>query len=207
MRRNVMELEEAITKINEMQTSIEKLEGKNKELVREKQAIKAKVDGIDQDQYAKDLEQLNVLQGQVKDLEKVNKELSTNNESLANLAESKGQSLEKYLVESNLTDALVAAKVKPELMKAASAMFRSQTQIIEGEDGYSVNLGDKDIKTAITEWGASDEGKAFVSAPENQGGGSKQSNDVSGSQENNAAKDAANKGDLSGFLSASLQQA
>jgi len=202
-----MELEEAITKINEMQTSIEKLEGKNKELVREKQAIKAKVDGIDQDQYAKDLEQLNVLQGQVKDLEKVNKELSTNNESLANLAESKGQSLEKYLVESNLTDALVAAKVKPELMKAASAMFRSQTQIIEGEDGYSVNLGDKDIKTAITEWGASDEGKAFVSAPENQGGGSKQSNDVSGSQENNAAKDAANKGDLSGFLSASLQQA
>ena len=75
------------------------------------------------------------------------------------------------MIDNGLNDAMIKAGIKPEFMSAAKAMLRSETQI-KAEDGkYSALMGEKPLFEAITEWAASDEGKHFVSAPANSGGG------------------------------------
>lgn len=85
--------------------------------------------------------------------------------------EKESQFSHKLLVENGLTDALLKVNVKPELSKAAKAMFASQVKLeIEGESRVA-KIGDKALADFISEWSKSDEGKVFISAPANQGGG------------------------------------
>lgn len=78
-----------------------------------------------------------------------------------------------------LTDALTAAGVTdPNLLKGARAMLASQLEVAEGDnDDIAVVFVDHDLGTRvpasdwIKSWADTDEGKAFVSAKENSGGG------------------------------------
>jgi hypothetical protein len=78
---------------------------------------------------------------------------------------------QKLLIDNGLTDALVKANVSPLLLKAAKAMFASQAQVVIDGENRIAKIGDKQITDFITEWTASEEGKHFVLAPANSGGG------------------------------------
>ena len=77
----------------------------------------------------------------------------------------------KLLIDNGLTEALLKAGVKPEMSKAVKAMLAGQVSLkVEGDKRLAV-VGDKALGDFVTEWAQSDEGKHFVAAPANQGGG------------------------------------
>ena len=77
----------------------------------------------------------------------------------------------KLLIDNGLTDALLKAGVKPEMSKAVKAMLAGQVSLkVEGDKRLAV-VGDKALGDFVAEWAQSDEGKHFVAAPANQGGG------------------------------------
>jgi hypothetical protein len=77
----------------------------------------------------------------------------------------------KLLVDNGLTEALLKAGVKPEMSKAVKAMLAGQVSLkVEGDKRLAV-VGDKALGDFVTEWAQSDEGKHFVAAPANKGGG------------------------------------
>jgi hypothetical protein len=78
----------------------------------------------------------------------------------------KGKFFEREL-DLNLTQALDAANVKPELRRAAMALLRNEASI--DEDGR-VTISDKPLSDYMKEWARSDDGKAFI-ANGSAGGG------------------------------------
>lgn len=71
-----------------------------------------------------------------------------------------------------LTEALTKAGVtSAPLLKAAKAMLASGVEVVDDNGTRIVKAGDKPLGEFITAWAGSDDGKAFVSAPEHNGGG------------------------------------
>lgn len=80
---------------------------------------------------------------------------------------------QKLLVENGLTDALTKVGVtNPAFLKAVKSQLASQVQLIAEGDNRIAKVGDKALADYVTEWAKSEEGKYFVSAPANSGGGS-----------------------------------
>lgn len=156
--------------IEELQASIEALQAKNRELLGELKVAKAKAKGaeIEPEQFA-------TLQNELEEarttIDKLNKTSKTEAERLTAELAKKDGALQKMLIEGGLTEALAKSGVRPELMKAAKAMLQSQAAIKAEGDQYQALMGDKPLADAVAAWAASDEGKHFVSAPANSGGG------------------------------------
>lgn len=107
--------------------------------------------------------------------------------------EGESKFVQQLLIENGLTEALQKANVKPELAKAAKALFAGQAQIkIDGEN-RSALIGDKAIADYIGEWAKSDEGKHFVLAPINGGG------DASGGGNNKPVAKTATRAEFEAF--------
>ncbi len=157
-------------RIAELEASIEALTAKNRELMNENKAAKAKAKGaeIDPADYAALQSEVEALKS---DLTKAQKEAAKTIEQLQKDLTSKDGALQSYLIDNGLTEALVKAGVRSEFMGAAKAMLRSQAQIKADNGDYSALMGDKPLIDAVAEWAASDEGKHFISAPANSGGG------------------------------------
>jgi hypothetical protein len=76
------------------------------------------------------------------------------------------------LVDNGLSDALIANGVKKaSYLKAAKAMLAGQVILTSDGDDRIAKVGDKLLKDFVKEWAASDEGKSFVDAAVNSGGG------------------------------------
>lgn len=159
-----------VTEIDELKASVEALSAKNRELLGKLKAANTKVRGseIDPDEHAalaskvEELQEL--LSRQEKDATKTIEQLNKN------LTE-KDSALQSYLIENGLSEALLKANVRPEMMGAVKAMFKAQTKLANEGNEYKAILGDKPLFDAVSEWAASDEGKHFVAAPANSGGG------------------------------------
>ena len=79
---------------------------------------------------------------------------------------------QKLLIDNGLGDALVKANVNNAThLKAARAMLRGDVKIVVDGENRKAMIGDKELTTYITEWAGSEEGKQFVAAPNNAGGG------------------------------------
>lgn len=74
----------------------------------------------------------------------------------------------------DLTEALAAINVtNPINLKAAKALLAAQVQVVTEGDKRVTKVGDKLLANYLKEdWSASDDGKHFISAPNNTGGGS-----------------------------------
>lgn len=157
-------------RIAELEAAIEVLTAKNRELLNENKVAKAKAKGaeIDPAEYAALQSEVEALKA---DLAKAAKESAKTIEQLQKDLTSKDGALQSYLIDNGLTEALVKAGVRSEFMPAAKAMLRSQAQIKADNGNYSALMGDKPLVDAVAEWAASDEGKHFISAPANSGGG------------------------------------
>lgn len=86
---------------------------------------------------------------------------------------------QKLLIENGLQAALSANGVtNPVQLKAAAALIRANAKIevkVDGENRAAI-VGDKDLAAYVKEWAQGDEGKHFVAAQPNSGGGAPGSN-------------------------------
>jgi hypothetical protein len=116
-------------------------------------------------------ERIDALETERDTLAKQTKETSKQLESVSKQLESESGFTSKLLLDNGLTDALVKAGIKKELLPAAKALFSQQAKVIADGDARKAVIGDKELSAFVTEWSASDEGKHFVQAPTNGGGG------------------------------------
>jgi len=124
-----------------------------------------------------DLEKLEAERDQYKDqAEKLAKDLkaaNSNAEKFGKELETEKSFTQRLLVENGLTEQLTKAGVtNPAFLKAASAILASQVQIVPDGDKRVAKVGEKPLADFVGEWAKSDDGKHFVSAPNNSGGGS-----------------------------------
>lgn len=168
-----------------LEQTVKGLKSKNEELLEKlkkekdsKNSVESRLDALEQEKreaeekiaeksgdFNKLKEQLE--QRHAKEIEKrdkVNKELS--------------DKLNNHVLGNGLTEALVKAKVRPEMMSAAKALIKSTTQGEVGDnDGVPFAKFDgKAVDEFVTGWSQSDEGKHFISADQNSGGGSNGAN-------------------------------
>jgi hypothetical protein len=157
-------------RIAELEAAIEVLSAKNRELLGEVKTARAKAKGVEIDPA-----EHTALQSEVEalkaELTKVTKESHKTVEQLQKSLNDKDSALQSYLIDNGLTEALVKVGVRSEFMGAAKAMLRNQAQIKAEDGNYSALMGDKPLVDAVAEWAAGDEGKHFISAPANSGGG------------------------------------
>jgi hypothetical protein len=86
--------------------------------------------------------------------------------------ESESEFTKRLLVDNGLVDALTKAGVtNPVNLKAAKAMLKDGVTLVIDGDTRKAMLGDKDLNEGILAWAGSDEGKHFIAAPSNSGGG------------------------------------
>lgn len=78
---------------------------------------------------------------------------------------------QKLLLDNGLTEALVKAGVASQFLPAVKAMFGTQAKIVAEGDVRKALIGDKDLTEFVSSWATSDEGKHYISAPANGGGG------------------------------------
>jgi chromosome segregation ATPase len=157
-------------RIAELEEAMEAMNAKNAELLREVKIARAKAKGVEID--PNDFMALQTENETLKSqLEKVAKDNAKTVEQLQASLNEKDGALQSYLIDNGLNDAMLKAGIKPEFMAAAKAMLKSQTKLMADNGQYSALMGDKPLIEAIAEWAAGDEGKHFVSAPANSGGG------------------------------------
>jgi hypothetical protein len=148
----------------------EGLKNKNAELLAKLK--KAQKDStIDPAEHAQLQSELETAQAKLAAAEKNLKQFQTEAEKTKKALESETGFTSKLLIDNGLTDALLKAGVKPEMSKAVKALLAGQVTIKTEGDKRNAVIGDKSLSDFVGEWAKSDEGKHFVSAPNNQGGG------------------------------------
>jgi hypothetical protein len=147
------------------------LQAKNQELIDKNKKL-MKGQEIDP-QTVVDLEaQIDKLQSDLAVSQKSGKESVKTLETLQGQLKAETGFTQKLLIDNGLTDELVKNGVAPQFLPAVKAMFAGQAQIVAEGDTRTAKIGDKSVSDFVKEWAASDDGKHFVKAPENGGGGS-----------------------------------
>jgi predicted nuclease with TOPRIM domain len=166
---NAPEVQEAIKAA--IKESTESLAEKNKELLNElKQARKNQE--IKPEQLERLEQERDELKAQLDKTAKEARDLKTVAEKATKQLEAETGFTQKLLVDNGLSDVLVKAGVSnPAHLKAVKSMLASQVQIAVDGDNRVAKVGDKSLVDYVTEWAKSDEGKHFVSAQANNGGG------------------------------------
>jgi hypothetical protein len=126
------------------------------------------IDPVDYQQTISDNERMT---SELSAAQKTIKKLSTDFDATKKQYESEAQFASRLLIDNGLNDALIKAGVKPEMTKAVKALIAPQVKIKAEGDNRSPVIGEKSLSDFVTEWASSDEGKHFVAAPLNQGGG------------------------------------
>jgi hypothetical protein len=107
-------------------------------------------------------------------LRSAEKDLKTANTNLQNITkayETESQITHSLLVDNGLTEALVKANVASHFLPAVKAMLSSKVELkADGTNRVAV-VGDKPLGEFIATWSQGDEGKHYVVAASNGGGG------------------------------------
>lgn len=158
------------TEQDDLKAQIEALSAKNRELLGELRVAKQKAKGaeIDPAEHANLQSQVEALKA---DLDKATKANAKELDGLRKSLSEKDGAIQNYLVDNGLSEALVKANVRPEMMPAVKAMLKANTSVQNADGQYSALMGGKPIMEAVSEWAATDEGKHFVSAPPSSGSG------------------------------------
>ena len=116
--------------------------------------------------------QVDELKGQLSEAQKAAKTATTDAEKARKALETSESFTQRLLVDNGLNEALAKAGVtNPVHLKAVKSMLASQVQVVADGDTRVAKVGDKALGDFVTEWAKGDEGKFFVAAPNNSGGG------------------------------------
>lgn len=126
---------------------------------------------IDPDEFNRLREENDELQGKLTEAQKAKTKAETDAQKAIKQAEAESGAVSRLLVDNGLTESLTKAGVKPEYLKAAKAMFANQVQVVQDGENRVAKVGDKALSDFVSAWAQGDEGKHFVSAPDNSGGG------------------------------------
>lgn len=145
----------------------DRLAAKNKELLGElKQARKGQE--IDPETVTRLESKVHELQDALATAEKSEKLAKAEAEKVGKLYATEVETGKKLAIDSGLGDAIASAKVAPHFIPAVKAMLASKTSL---NDERAVMIGDKPLADFVKEWSQSDEGKHYIVAPNNSGGG------------------------------------
>lgn len=131
----------------------------------------AEVDPADVERLENELEAANA---KLADANKQLKVATTTAEKATQALDAEQKHTQRLLIDNGLNEALTGAGVKdPLLLKAAAALLRETGKPIVSADGENrvAMIGDKPLSQFVKDWAAGDEGKSFVAAPGNTGGG------------------------------------
>lgn len=200
-----MELEQALEKIAELEKRVEAESRAKREILSEKKQLQARYETIDPDEHVALQSKAEEL---TKALEETQKMTAAQIEQMTNELSAKSSALENVLINNGITEALLKANVKPELLDGAKALLISQAKLINEDGEFKALLGDKPVSDAVSEWVQGDQGKHFVKAMDNSGGSAVQANqgDNSGGEDARTAKlaEAKKSGNINEYLAASL---
>lgn len=174
---NAPEVQEAIKKAVEDATS---------GLVSKRDELLAEVKKMRKNQEIKP-EQLEELENQVEayktkwtEAEKLAKTAAQEAEKVRKLYEAESGYTNNLLVENGLNEALVKEGIAKQFLPAVKSMLKSQVTVkIEGNERKAV-IGEKALSDYVSEWSKGEEGKHFIAAPANSGGGSNGGGNASG---------------------------
>jgi hypothetical protein len=124
---------------------------------------------IDPEAVSKLEDQIETLKGELSTAQKAAKTATADADKARKALESESGFVQKLLIDNAMTKAGVKEAVH---LKAAKAMLAGQAQIVIDGDARVAKVGDKPVADFVSEWAKGDEGKFFVAAPQNQGGGS-----------------------------------
>lgn len=149
-----------------------KLDAKNKQLLDELKKARKNAE-IDPEDFAKLERERDEMQTKLSDADKVRKAAEKAAADATKALQGESAFTQRLLIDNGLNAALLEAGVKnPVHLKAVTAMMRGSVEIKVEGDARKAVVGDKELTAYIKEWSASDEGKQFVAAPSNTGGGS-----------------------------------
>jgi hypothetical protein len=147
------------------------LVAKNKELLG-KLKIAQRDSQIDPAEHAALQSELEGTQAKLAEATKAFKAATSESEKVKKAYESESQLTHRLLVDNGLTDALTKSGVtNPVHLRAAKAMLAGQVQLIADGENRIAKVGEKPLADYVGEWAKSDEGKYFVAAQQNTGGG------------------------------------
>jgi len=148
------------------------LANKNKELLADlKKARKA--GEITPEQMAEVEAERDRIQGELAAAQKAAKDATKKAETAAAALQAEASFTQSLLIDQGLTAELTKNGVThPVHLKAAAAMLRATgIQVVADGDKRIAKAGDKSLDVYVKEWAAGDEGKNFVTAAGNTGGG------------------------------------
>jgi len=149
----------------------EGLQAKNRELLGEVKKLKKGGD-IDPAEVERLESRIEALESEKAQLGKQVKDLSKTAETASKALEAESKFTQRLLIENGLAAELAKAGVtNPAHLKAAQAMLKDGVQIVADGDVRVAKIGDKALSDFVKDWAAGDEGKHFVQAPANNGGG------------------------------------
>ena len=157
--------------IKALQESVAKLEANNARLTSELKTARKNAEIKPEQLEAVEAER-DKLQADFITLQKQSKDAIKSVETLQEQLKNETGFTQKLLIDNGLTDELVKNGVAPQFLDAAKAMFAGKAQIIQDGENRLAKIGDKSVQDFVKEWASSDNGKHFVIAPANGGGGS-----------------------------------
>ena len=174
---NAPEVQEAIKKAAEEATS--GLISKRDELLAEVKKLR-KNQEIKPEQL-EDLEnQIETYKAKLTESEKQAKFIAGEADKVKKLYEAESGYTNNLLVENGLNEALVKEGIAKQFLPAVKSMLKGQVQVkVEGNERKAV-IGEKALSDFVSEWSKSEEGKHFIAAPSNSGGGSSGGGDAKG---------------------------
>jgi hypothetical protein len=147
------------------------LVAKNKELLG-KLKIAQRDSQIDPAEHAALQSELEGTQAKLAEATKALKAATSEAEKVKKSYESESQLTHKLLVDNGLTDTLTKSGVTtPVQLRHAKAMLSGQVQLVTDGDNRIAKVDDKPLADYVSEWAKSEEGKYFVAAQQNTGGG------------------------------------
>ena len=127
---------------------------------------------IDPDDHNALIARADKLEADLQAANKLIKTVNTEFDKIKKAHEIESAFTQKLLVDNGLVGELTKANItNPVLLKAAKEMLKSQVALVIDGDNRKAMVGDKELSVFVTEWAASDEGKHFVTAQANSGGG------------------------------------
>jgi hypothetical protein len=145
----------------------ERLAAKNKELLGElKEARKGQQ--IDPEVVTRLETKVHDLQDALDAAEKTAKKATAEAEKTASELATEREATNKLAINNGLSAAIAKANVAPHFVDAVTAMISSKTTL---DNDRNVMVGDKPLSDFVAEWSQSDEGKHYIIAPNNSGGG------------------------------------
>lgn len=157
----------------EHEADVEGLKTKNRELIQDlKKARKGEAGEVDTAEVAR-------LEGEVRELgkklraaEKLAVDAAEERDAATARADKEASVTKNLLTENGLTAALTKANVKSEFLPAVLALLSGKVEIKEVSGKREALVNGKPLGEFVEEWAKTDEGKHYVGAPLNGGGGS-----------------------------------